>query len=83
MNVILERVYSVCKQVREDSTVPTTFKNLIRRTRNTFKLHEFDIALRSKKDKKLDKTVSKIILFPEGMFLCSFFCCSCISRTLL
>ena len=54
MNIILERVYSVCKQVREQSTAPATFKNLIGRTRNTFKLHEFDIALRSKKDKKLE-----------------------------
>jgi hypothetical protein len=54
MNIILERVYKVCKQVREQSPDPTTFKNLISRTRNTFKLHDFDIAIKSKKDKDLD-----------------------------
>jgi hypothetical protein len=55
MNIILERVYNVCKQVREDSPEQTTFKNLIGRTRNTFKLHNFDIAIKSKKDKHLDQ----------------------------
>jgi len=54
MNIILERVYNVCKKVREDAHDPTTFKNLIGRTRNTFKLHNFDIAIKSKKDKDLD-----------------------------
>jgi hypothetical protein len=54
MNIILERVYNVCKQVREQSTNPTTFKKLIGRTRNTFKLHEFDIAIKTKKDRDLD-----------------------------
>jgi len=54
MNIILERVYKVCKQVREQSPDPITFKNLISRTRNTFKLHDFDIAIKSKKDKDLD-----------------------------
>jgi hypothetical protein len=54
MNTILERVYNVCKKVREDSPDPTTFKNLIGRTRNTFKLLDFDIAIKSKKDKDLD-----------------------------
>jgi hypothetical protein len=55
MNIILERVYNVCKQVREQSPEPTTFKNLIGRTRNTFKLRDFDIAIKSKKDKHLDQ----------------------------
>jgi hypothetical protein len=54
MNIILERVYNVCKQVREQSPNPTTFKKLISRTRNTFKLHEFDIAIKTKKDRDLD-----------------------------
>jgi len=54
MNTILERVYTVCKKVREDCPEQTTFKNLIGRTRNTFKLHDFDIAIKSKKDKSLD-----------------------------
>ena len=54
MNIILERVYNVCKQVREQSSDPITFRNLIGRTRNTFKLRDFDISIKSKKDKDLD-----------------------------
>jgi hypothetical protein len=54
MNIILERVYNVCKQVREQSPEQTTFKKLIGRTRNTFKLRDFDIAIKTKKDKDLD-----------------------------
>jgi hypothetical protein len=54
MNIILERVYAVCKQVREQSPEQITFKNLIARTRNAFKLHNFDIAIKTKKDKDLD-----------------------------
>jgi len=54
MNIILERVYNVCKKVREDSPDPTTFKKLIGRTRNTFKLYDFDIAIKTKKDRDLD-----------------------------
>jgi hypothetical protein len=55
MNIILERVCNVCKKVREDTPEQTTFKNLIGRTRNTFKLCDFDIAIKSKKDKALDQ----------------------------
>ena len=54
MNIILERVYNVCKQVREQSPEQITFRNLIGRTRNTFKLYDFDIAIKSKKDRDLD-----------------------------
>jgi hypothetical protein len=54
MNIILERVYNVCKQVREQSPEQTTFKKLISRTRNTFKLRDFDIAIKTKKDKDLE-----------------------------
>jgi hypothetical protein len=54
MNSILERVNAVCRQVREQSPNGINFKNLIGRTRNAFKLHNFDIAIKSKKDKTLD-----------------------------
>jgi hypothetical protein len=54
MNIILERVYNVCKKVREQSPAQINFRNLIARTRNTFKLYEFDIAIKSKKEKDLD-----------------------------
>lgn len=54
MNIILERVYSVCKSVRESSPDITNFKKLITLTRKTFKDYNFDIAIRTKKDKSLD-----------------------------
>jgi len=54
MNIILERVCNVCKKVREQSLEQTTFKKLIGRTRNTFKLYDFDIAIKTKKDRDLD-----------------------------
>ena len=54
MNAILERVYNVCKSVQESSPELTNFKQLIKLTRRTFKDHEFDIAIKTKKDKDLD-----------------------------
>jgi hypothetical protein len=54
MNNILERVFNVCKDVREKSPEQTTFKNLIGRTRNAFKLNNLEVAIKSKKDKHLD-----------------------------
>jgi hypothetical protein len=54
MNIILERVYKVCKTVQEEIPEITTFKKLMARTRKLFKDHNFDIDLKSKKDKNLD-----------------------------
>jgi hypothetical protein len=54
MNIILERVYSVCKSVREQIPDITNFKKLIILTRKTFKAHNFDISIKTKKDKDLD-----------------------------
>jgi hypothetical protein len=54
MNIILERVCNVCKQVREQCPDQITFKKLIGRVRNAFKLHNFDIAIKTKKDRDLD-----------------------------
>jgi hypothetical protein len=54
MNIILGRVYDVCKSVRESIQGLTTFKKLINRTRKTFKEHNFDIVIRTKKEKSLD-----------------------------
>jgi len=54
MNIILERVFNVCRQVRETSPQHTTFKKLIVRTRKVFKDHNFDIAIKTKRDKSLD-----------------------------
>ena len=47
-------MFNVCKTVRESSPEQTTFKKLIGRTRNTFKLHNFDIAIKTKKDQDLE-----------------------------
>jgi len=54
MNIILERVYDVCKDVLESSPEQTNFKKLISRTRRVFKKHDFDISIKTKKDKTLD-----------------------------
>ena len=54
MNTILERVCTVCKEVRETSSEQTNFKKLITRTRKAFRDHDFDIAIKTKKDKTLD-----------------------------
>jgi len=54
MNTILERVYNVCKQVRETSPAQPNFKKLITQTRKEFKNQGFDIAIKTKRDKSLD-----------------------------
>jgi len=54
MNIILERVYNVCKEVRETIPDQTTFKKLITKTRKIFKRHNFDIAIKTKREKDLD-----------------------------
>jgi hypothetical protein len=54
MNMILERVFNVCKSVRESVQDLITFKKLIARSRKTFKKHKLDLVLKTKKDKDLD-----------------------------
>lgn len=54
MNIILERVYNVCKSVQDLSPKITNFKKLISLTRKAFAKHEFDLVIRTKKDKNLD-----------------------------
>jgi hypothetical protein len=54
MNIILGRVFEVCKEVQDSIVDLTTFRKLITRTRKTFKNHSFDIAIKTKKDKDLD-----------------------------
>lgn len=54
MNIILERVNEVCKCVRDECEVPTSFKKIINKTRQTFKKHDFDLVIRTKKEKDLD-----------------------------
>ena len=54
MNIILERINNVCKSVRDECQGPVSFKKLISRTRKTFKNHDFDLVIRTKKEKDLD-----------------------------
>lgn len=53
MNNILERVNKVCKQVRDANKSAVKFKTLLSNTRTAFKQHEFDLKIKSKKDKHL------------------------------
>jgi hypothetical protein len=54
MNIILDRVNQVCKSVRENSPELTNFKKLIALTRRTFKKHDFDLVIKTKREKDWD-----------------------------
>ena len=56
MNSVLERVNTVCKNVRNASSSPISFKKLIGLTRKEFKEAEIDLALKTKKDSSLEKS---------------------------
>jgi len=70
MNIILERVYKVCKEVRESSPEPTTFKKLVAKTRKIFKVHDFDIDIKTRKDRDLDPDMWYVMAYydSEGDF---------------
>jgi len=53
MNSIIEHINKVCQDVRLQSCDPLSFKQLIAKTRISFKKYEFDIAVKTKKDKHL------------------------------
>jgi hypothetical protein len=54
MNIILERVYRVCKTVQEEIPEITKFKKIMTLTRKVFRNQGFDIDLKSKRDKTLN-----------------------------
>ena len=54
MNSVLERVYAVCTNVRELNSNPISFKKLVSQTRSQFKLSQFDLIIKTKKEKSLD-----------------------------
>jgi len=54
MNIILDRVNQVCKSVREKSPDLTNFKKLISLTRRTFKKNDFDLVIKTKREKDWD-----------------------------
>lgn len=53
MNALIERVYNVCQCVRLSNNDPISFKKLVVRIRREFKLHNFDLAIKTKKEKTL------------------------------
>lgn len=55
MNSILERVNSVCQCVRESNLKPLSFKKLVSITRTQFINHEFDVKIRTRKDRTLEE----------------------------
>jgi len=54
MNIILDRVNQVCKTVRDNNPELVTFKKLISQTRAVFKRYEFDLVIKTKKEKDWD-----------------------------
>jgi hypothetical protein len=54
MNNILDRVNQVCSSVRESVHEDTKFKKLVSKIRKTFKKHDFDIAIKTKREKDWD-----------------------------
>jgi hypothetical protein len=56
MNSILQRVHIVCTNVRELNSNPISFKKLVSQTRRQFKLAQFDLIIKTKKEKSLDHT---------------------------
>ena len=53
MNSILERVNSVCKNVRGAHEGPVNFKKVIGSVRREFRYAELDVSIKTKKDKTL------------------------------
>lgn len=56
MNLILERVNSVCENVRKINDNPITFKKLIGSIRREFKKSDIDLKIKTKKDRDLEQS---------------------------
>ena len=54
MNSILEQVNSVCTVIRNSIKYPTTFKILLTQTRKVFKNKDFDLKIKTKRQKFLN-----------------------------
>jgi hypothetical protein len=54
MNSLLERVNTVCKNVRDINCDSISFKKLVGSVRKEFKEQDLDIDLKTKKYKKLE-----------------------------
>jgi len=66
MNIILDRVNEVCKSVRESSPELTTFKKLITLTKKTFKRYEFDLDIRTRKEKDWDPDKFYVVAYYDS-----------------
>jgi hypothetical protein len=55
MNSVIEHINQVCQDVRLQSLNSVSFKQLVAKTRISFKKYEFDIAVKTKKDKNLSR----------------------------
>jgi len=66
MNSILERVNQVCQIVRDTSSNPVSFKKLIAKTRKLFKAHDFDLAIKTKKDKSLEASEFYVMAYYDA-----------------
>lgn len=54
MNIILGRINNVCNDVRGKCSEPTTFKQLLTKTRSSFKKEGLNLSIRTKREKDLD-----------------------------
>lgn len=54
MNLVLDRVYRVCSEVRRQHQEPISFKKLVGSTRKAFKDHSVDLAIKTVKDDTLE-----------------------------
>lgn len=54
MNIVLERVNAVCQTVRVQNSQGISFKKLIGSVRSKFRDNEFNLTIKTKKDKSLD-----------------------------
>lgn len=64
MNSIIERVNLACRNVRYNNAGPITFKKLVSQTRKSFKDHDFDIAIKTKKD---------LLLYEDGFYVMAYY----------
>jgi hypothetical protein len=55
MNALIERVYNVCQCVRLSNNDPISFKKLVVGVRREFKIHNFDLVIKTKKEKSLSE----------------------------
>ena len=55
MNSVIEHINQVCQDVRLQSCEPLSFKQLVAKTRIAFRKYEFDISVKTKKDKNLSR----------------------------